>query len=220
MPSAVLDAPRAVPAVRAAVPAERPRRLPVPVLAAAALAVLESLGLLALSLTGLDGVFGTGIHPSGPLVAVSLLVVAGWVVLCAGGGASLVDGAGRTLLVAVAAGEIALLLVLALAGLLGADGVWVVVLGPLGGLPVPALALVGLGVPTGKLLLAGAPSAQAWVAAGGRPRAPRSAPVAEHRALRGLTLACIGLALTGVAVLGGPAGPAAPPATATVAGTP
>ena len=224
MPSALVDAPRVVPAVPpapAARPAAaRPPRLPVAVVAAAALAVLESLGLLALGLTGLDGVFGTGIRPSGLLVAVTLLVLAGWVVLCAAGGASLVDGAGRTLLVAVAGGEIVLLLVLAVAGVLGADGVWLVVLGPLGSLPVPALALLGLGVPTGKLLLAGSPSAQAWVAAGGRPRPPRPAPVVEHRALRGITLACIGLALSGVALLGGPADPAAEPVTAGVAGTP
>ena len=222
MPSALLDAPRVVPAApRAAAPSvERPTRLPATVAAAAALAVLESLGLLALGLTGLDGVFGTGIRPSGLLVAVTLIVLAGWVVLCAGGGASLVDGAGRTLLIAVASGEIVLLLGLAVAGALGADGVWLVVLGPLGALPVPALALLGLGVPTGKLLLAGAPSAQAWVAAGGRPRARRTAPVVEHRALRGVTLACIGLALTGVALLGAPADTAGSPTTAAVTDRP
>ena len=231
MPSALLDAPRVGPAVlrpaaavapaapRPVVPADRPRRLPVAVVTAAAVAVLESLGLLALGLTGLDGVFGTGIRPSGVLVAVTLVLLAGWVVLCAGGGASLVDGAGRRLLVAVAGGEIVLLLVLALAGVLGADGVWLVVLGPLGALPVPALALLGLGVPTGKLLLASAPSAQAWVAAGGRPRTRRPAPVVEHRALRAVTVACIGMALTGVALLGAPADGGGSPTTASVAGT-
>jgi hypothetical protein len=236
VPSALLDAPRVVPAVpsaaaavdpapvRSAVPAvptdgRRPP-LPVPVVAAAALAVLESLGLLALGLTSLDGVFGTGVRPSGLLVAVTLLLLAGWVVLCAGGGASLVDGAGRTLMVAVAVGEIVLLLVLAGIGLLGGDGVWLVVMGPLGALPVPALALLGLGVPTGKLLLAGAPSALAWVEAGGRPRTPRAAPVVEHRALRGITVACIGLALTGVALFGGPADTAATPSTAAVVDAP
>ena len=53
---------------------------------------------------GLDGVFGTGVRPDGLLVAVILTLLAGWVVLCAGGGASLVDGAGRQLIVAVACG--------------------------------------------------------------------------------------------------------------------
>jgi hypothetical protein len=113
-----------------------------------------------------------------------------------------------------------LLLVLTVAGVLGADGVWLVALGPLGALPVPALALLGLGVPTAKLLLATAPSALAWVEAGGRPRTRRPAPVVEHRALRGTTLACIGLALTGLSLLGGPGDPAAPPATAAVVDAP
>ena len=91
MPTALLDAPRVVPAApRAPVPvaapaAQRPRRLPTTVGAAATLAVLEALGLLALGLTSLDGVFGTGVRPDGLLVAVTLLLLAGWVVLCAGG---------------------------------------------------------------------------------------------------------------------------------------
>ena len=220
MPSALLDAPRVVPASRA--PLARPgapaplRRLPVPVGAVAVVAVLESLALLAIGLTSLDGVFGTGVRPDGLLVAVALLLLAGWVVLCAGGGASLVDGAGRTLVTAVAAGEIALLLVVTGAGLLGADGVWLVTFGPLGALPVPALTMLALGVPVLKLLLAGTPSATAWVAAGGRPRAPRPAPVVAHAGLRVATLACIGLALTAVALLGGPADTPAAPTTAAV----
>jgi hypothetical protein len=201
-------------------PADRPQHLPVPVVAAAGIAVLESLGLLALGLTSLDGVFGAGARTNGMLVAVTLLLLAGWIVVCAGGGASLVDGAGRQLMIAVACGEIVLLLVLALAGVLGADGVWLVALGPLGALPVPALALLGLGLPTAKLLLATAPSAVAWVQAGGRPRARRPAPVVEHRGLRGITVACIGLALTGVALLGAPADTATPPSTAAVVDAP
>ena len=220
MPSAVLDAPRALPVVpRPAAPRPAPavtRRMPVTVAAAGVLAVLEALALLTFGLTGLDGVFGAGAHPSGPLVAVTLLLLAGWVVLAAGGGASLVDGAGRLLLVAVSIGEIALLLVLGVAGVVSPDGVWLVVLGPLGALPVPALALLGLAVPTGKLLLAGAPSAVAWVQAGGRPAAPRPAPAVEHRLVRGVTVACIGLALAGVAVLGAPADPSSSPSTAAV----
>lgn len=229
MRSAVLGSTRVVPqlAVPRPVPpvvpvvfraGARPRRLPVTVAAAGALAVGESLGLLAFGLTGLDAVFGSGVRPSGALVALSLLLLAGWVVLAAGGGAGLVDGAGRTLLVAVSCGEIALLALLGGAGVLGADGVRTVVAGPLGAVPVPALALLALAVPTGKLLLAGAPSAVAWVAAGGRPRPVRPVRVVRHRALRGVTVACIGLALTGVAVLGAPADPATSPGPVADAG--
>jgi hypothetical protein len=226
VPSALLDAPRVVPdAPRAAAPApastaRRPRRLPLAVGAAATVAVLQSLGLLALGLTSLDGVFGTGIRPNGLLVAVTLLLLAGWVVLCAGGGASLVDGAGRALIVAVAWGEIVLLLVLGLTAALGADGVWLVALGPIGALPVPALALLGLGFPTAKLVLATAPSAVAWVEAGGRPRVARAARPVEHRGLRVATVTCIGLALTGVALLGGPADTVPGPSTAAVVDAP
>jgi hypothetical protein len=228
VPSALLDAPRVVPAAPRAVagtsaPAEvagRRRSLPISVGAAATLAVLQALGLLALGLTSLDGVFGTGIRPDGVVVAVTLLVLAGWVVLCAGGGASLLDGAGRQLIVAVAWGEIALLLVLVLTAVLGADGVWLVALGPLGALPVPALALLALGFPTAKLLLATTPSAVGWVEAGGRPRAARPVRSVEHRGLRVATVTCIGLALTALALLGGPTAAPAAPSTAAVVGAP
>jgi len=214
-----LTAPRPVPPV--VVPAgSRTRRLPVAVAAAGALAVGQALGLLALGLTSLDAAFGSGPRPSGGLVAGTLLLLAGWVVLAAAGGASLVDGAGRTLLVAVSCGEIALLLVLGGAGALGVGGVHTVVVGSLGAVPVPALALLALAVPTGKLLLAGAPSAAAWVQAGGRPRPVRPARAVQHRVLRGVTVACIGLALTGVAVLGAPADPATSPSTVAVTGAP
>ncbi|MGY1842313.1 hypothetical protein [Modestobacter sp. SYSU DS0875] len=214
MTSAVLDVPRA--AARPSAPvAARPLRLPATVVAAGVLAVVQALGLLALGLAGLDGLFGTGVRPSGLLVAVSLLLLAGWVVLAAGGGASLVDGAGRGLLVGVSCAEIALLAVVGTAGLLGAE------LTVAGGLPLPGLALVALGVPTGKLLLATSPSAGAWVAAGGRPRlARRTVPVVEHRDLRLVTVACIGLALTAVALLGAPATEAPPPSTAAVVDAP
>ena len=68
------------------------------------------------------------------------------------------------------------------------------------GLPLPALALLVLGVPVGKLLLAGAPSVAAWVAEG--PRAPvrRPEPAAAGPRTRGATLAVIGLALLAVAL--------------------
>ena len=216
MPSAVLDAPRtalapAQPARSAQVAA---RRLPVTVVAAAALAVVEALGLLAFGLAGLDGLFGSGTRPAGSLIAVTLMLLAGWVVACAGGGASLLDGAGRRLLVAVSLLEVVALLALGVAGVVA--GLESVVVGPAGVLPVPALALLALAVPTGKLLLAGSPSAVAWVASGGRPAAPRPVRVVEHRVLRGVTVACIGLALAGVAVLGAPAEPSSSPSTVAV----
>ena len=137
-------------------------------------------------------------------------------VLCAGGGASLVDGAGRLLLVAVSCGEIALFLVLTVAGVLGVDGVELVVVGPLGALPVPALTLLALAVPTTKLLLAGSAGATDWLAAGPRPRAQRPALPRQHRVLRGVTLGVIGLALTTFSLVSSPADPAAGPAPAAV----
>jgi hypothetical protein len=212
VPTAVPAAPRP-----AGAPA-RARRLPLPVLAAGLLSVTESLGLLAFGLTGLGSLLAGGHRPSGTVVAGALLLLAGWVVLSAGGGAVLVDGAGRRLLVAVSAAEIGVCLVVGVTGLTG--GVAMVAVAPGVGLPVPALALLALAVPTGKLLLAGAPTALAWVAAGGRPRAARpAAGPAPHRVLRGVTVACIGLALAGVAVLGGPADAPAP-TTAAVTGAP
>lgn len=183
-------------------------------LTAAVLADAQSLALLAVGLTGLDWVLGTAVRPSGALVAVTLALLATWVVLGAGGGASLADGAGRRLFTSVACAEIVLLLVLAAAGARGADGVRVVTVGALGALPVPALALFALTVPSVKLLLAGAPSAEAWVAAGPRPRRPRPAPEPGRPVLRAGTLSVIGLALTTVALVGSPAGPATAPTTA------
>jgi hypothetical protein len=178
------------------------------VAAAGALAVVEAVALLAVGLTGLDGIFGTGVRPDGGLVALALLVLAAWVVLCAGGGASLVDGAGRLLLVAVACGEIGLFLVLTGAGLLGVDGGWQVVVGPLGALPVPALTLLALAVPTTKLLLAGSVAATDWLAAGPRPQVRQPALPRQHRVLRGVTVGAIGLALTTFCLVSDPASPA------------
>lgn len=228
MPSTVLDAPRvaAPPAVPVCPPApagtaptariDTRRRTPLPVAAAGALCVLEALGLLALGLTSLDSIFGTALRPSGALVAVTLLLLAGWVVLAAGGGASLVDGAGRQLIVAVAWGEVAVLAVLLVAALCGADAATLVG----GGLPLPVVTLLGLAVPAVKLLLAASPEAVAWVAAGPRPRARRPALPPERRLLRGVTVAVIGVVLTGVAVLGQPAAPAPAPHPAAVDATP
>jgi hypothetical protein len=204
VPSTTLDVPRvAVPPSAGPVPGRR--RTPVTVAASAVIAVLESLGLLTVGLTSLDRVFGTALQPSGGLMAITLTLLAGWVVLCAGGGASLVDGAGRTLVVSVACGEIGLLLVLVVGGLLGADGVPRAAAGPLGALPAPALALLALAVPVAKLLLARSPSAVDWVAAGPRPRVRPPAAAPGHPVLRAVTLAIIGLALTTVALVGSPA---------------
>jgi hypothetical protein len=204
VPSTARDVPRVAvpPSAGPAAPAPGRRRTPVTVVASAVIAVGESLGLLTLGLTRLDRVFGTAVQPSGGLIALTLTLLAGWVVLCAGGGASLVDGAGRTLVVSLACGEIGLLLVLVVGGLLGVP---LGAAGPLGAPPAPALALLALVVPVGKLLLARSPSAVAWVAAGPRPRVRRPAAAPGHPVLRAVTLAIIGLALTAAALVGSPA---------------
>ncbi|SNS73916.1 hypothetical protein SAMN06893096_107111 [Geodermatophilus pulveris] len=192
--------------------ADTPRRPPVTVLAAAALGVLEAVALLAGGLTGLDGLLLSPLRPAGPVVAALLLLLAGWVVLCAGGGVALLDRSGRRLHTAVATAEAALvggLLVLALLTPLF-DALPV-------GLPLPALALLALGLPVGKLLLAGAPSALVWAAHGPRTREPRPQRAAAGPRTRAATLAVIGLALVTVA-LAVPA-PGATPETPATAGT-
>ena len=126
--------------------------------------------------------------------------------LCAGSGAALIDGAGRTLLMGVAYAElvvVAMLLVVATSMSIPTPG----------DIPVPLLGLMALAVPVGKLLLAAAPSAQQWVAAGPRTRVRRADPVQAHRLLATVTLGVIGLSLTAVAVLAPvqPGGPNDPP---------
>jgi hypothetical protein len=170
------------------------RRLPVTVVAAALIGVLEAVALLAMALTSVDGVLSSPTRPAGWIIGAGLLVLAGWIVLCAGSGAALVDGAGRTLLMGVAYAEMALvafLLVLATA---------MPIVTP-GNIPVPALGLLALAVPVGKLLLASAPSARRWVAQGPRTRVRRADPVQTHRLLATVTLAVIGLSLAAVAAL-------------------
>jgi hypothetical protein len=173
-------------------------RLPVTVAAAAAVGVLEALGLLAVGLTGLDGLLLTAGRPPEVVVGAVLVLLAAWVVASAGGGATLVDGAGRRGFVALAHLE---LFAVAIAGI-GALVVPLPVPTP-AGLSLPALVLLALAVPVVKLLLAGAPSARAWIAAGPRIRERRPDPVARHRVVCALTVAAIGLALGAVAV-GGP----------------
>ena len=177
-----------------------PRRLPLTVLAAGALGVVEALGLLAVGLTGLDTLLSAATRPHGALVATALVALAGWVVASAGSGATMIDGAGRRAFVAVAYLELFAVAVLGTAA--------VVVPLPVPtpeNLPLPALVLLLLAVPVAKLLLAGSVSAQAWIAAGPRIRERRPDPVAKHRLVATLTLGAIGLSLGAVAV-GGPQG--------------
>jgi hypothetical protein len=178
----------------AAVPSDAPLRLPVTVVGAALVGVLEAVALLAVALGGLDGVLTSAGRPAGGLVAAGLVLLAGWIVLCAGSAAAMVDGTGRSLLQAVACAEMVLiagLLVLATSTPFANPTP----------LPLPALALSALAVPVGKLLLAGAPSAERWVAQGPRARIRRPDPVQAHRVLATLTLGAIGASLCAVAVL-------------------
>jgi hypothetical protein len=172
-----------------------PRRLPFAALAAGLVAILEGVGLLAVALTGLDGVLASTVRPAGWVVALSLLVLAAWIVLCAGGGAALIDGAGRKLLLGVAYGE--MVLVSALLVVATAAPLFV----PPAGLPLPLLALLALAVPVGKLLLAGVPTVQQWVAAGPRTGERQPDPVAAHRVLATVTLGFIGASLAVLAVV-------------------
>jgi hypothetical protein len=186
--------PAAVSPVVATPAATAVRRLPVTVVAAGLIGVLEAVGLLAVALTGLDGVLSATGRPAGWLIAVGLLVLAAWIVLCAGSGAALVDGTGRTALLGVAYAEMALVAMLLVVAT-------VMSLPNPTSLPVPALGLLALAVPVGKLLLAGAPSARQWIAQGPRARVRRPDPVQDHRLLATLTLGVIGASLCALAVL-------------------
>ncbi len=188
-----LAAPRVLAPARAAVEAA-PRRLPLTVAAAGLIGVLEAVGLLAMALTSLDGLLSSPTRPAGWIVAGGLLMLAGWIVLCAGSGAAVVDGAGRKLVQTVAYAE----LVLVAMGLVVATALPVATPG---NIPLPVLGLMALAVPVGKLLLVGAPSARGWVAAGPRTRVRRADPVQTHRPLATVTLGLIGLSLAAVAVL-------------------
>ena len=183
--------------VRTVAPAV-PRRLPLTVLAAAALGVTQGLGLLAVGLTGLDSLLTSATRPHGGVVGAVVLLLATWIVVSAGSGAALVDGTGRRGFVAVAHAE---LFAVALVGV-AAVAVPLPVPTP-ANLPLPAVVLLALAVPVAKLVLAGTPSVQAWIAAGPRIRERRPDPVARHRMVATLTMAVIGLALGAVAV-GGP----------------
>jgi hypothetical protein len=172
------------------------RRLPLTVLGAGLLGIAESLGLLALALTGLDGVLSSPVRLPGWLVGVGLLVLAGWIVLSAGGGAALIDGAGRRLVLIVASAELALLGALVVVATTSSA----LAAAP-AGLPLPLLLLMAVAVPVAKLLLVGSPSAVRWIAQGPRVRERRVDPVAAHRLVATLTLGLIGVSLAAVAVL-------------------
>ena len=175
-----------------------PRRMPLAVLAAAAIGVVEALGLLAVGLTGLDGLLTAASRPHAAIVTGLVLLLATWVVVAAGSGTSMVDGVGRRGYVALAHAE------LFAVGIAGVAAVAVPLPVPVpANLPLPALVLLLLAVPVAKLLLAGSASAQAWLAAGPRVRERRVDPVVKHRMAATLTLAVIGLGLGAVAV-GGP----------------
>jgi hypothetical protein len=211
MAISVLDtfaAPRVRGAVRAAVATpSATSRLPVAVAAAGSLGVLQSVALLAVALTGLDAVL-SAIRPGGGMIAAGLVVLAGWIVLCAGSGAALIDGAGRRLFTGVAYAETTLVAVLLVVATVTPAQFPT-------SLPVPALGLLALTLPVGKLLLAGAPSAQRWIAEGPRTRVRRADPVQTHRLLATVTLGLIGASLCAVAILAPvPAGGANDPASA------
>ncbi|MGK5114702.1 hypothetical protein [Geodermatophilus sp. CPCC 205506] len=188
MASTVLD-----PRTTSAPPSSARVHPPVTVLAAGAVAGLESVALVAGALTGLDGLLLSPLRPSGALVAVVLVALAAWVVLCAGGGALLVDGSGRRLFTGLATAELALVGVLLMASLVGP-------LPAVAPATLPALVLLLLAVPVGKLLLAGSPSALAWAAQGPPVPADRSETGPARPVLRAATLAVIGLALCTVAL--------------------
>ena len=175
-----------------------PRRLPPAVVAAAGIGVAEALGLLAVGLTGLDSVLTAATRPHSAVVTGLVLLLATWVVVAAGSGASMIDGVGRRGYVALAHAE------LFAVGIGGVAAVAVPLSVPTpAGLPLPALVVLLLALPVAKLLLAGSASAQAWIAAGPRVRERRPDPVARHRLVATLTMAVIGLALGAVAI-GGP----------------
>ena len=187
------------------------RRLPLAVIAAGGIGILEAIGLLAVAVAGIDGVL-TSVRPTGMAVALVLSALAAWVVACAGTGADLIEGAGRRLFMGLACGEtvlVAVLLVVATVAPTVAPA-----FAPPTGLPLPALALLLLAVPVGKLLLAGAPSARQWVADGPRARVRRPDPVAAHRLLATMTLGVIGISLAALAVLAPAQAPDGGPGTA------
>ena len=133
-------------------------------------AVLEAVGLLAAALTGLDGVLRSA-RPGGWLVAAGLVVLAGWIVLCAGSGAALIDGTGRRTLLASPSPRPRW------CGPARRRRRSPAVATPTLGLPLPAVVLLALAVPVGKLLLVGAPPPSGGSRRGPAPASRRPDPV-------------------------------------------
>jgi hypothetical protein len=185
----------------------------VTVVVLAAGGLLQAVALVAVALTGLTGMLSAEHRAPDAVIAAVLVALAAWTVLSAAAGAAVLDGGGRRLLVGLGAGELVVV-----AGLLGVAATTPLLDGVTGDLPLPAPALLGLAVPLGRLLLAGAPSTVAWVEAGPLVRERRADPVLAHRRLCGATLAVIGIALGAVALLGPTAAPAGPPAPAASTG--
>jgi hypothetical protein len=183
-----------VPAVAAVGTRATVRRLPVTIAAAASIGVLEAIGLLAVGLTSLDDVLTSPVRPAGWIVAGGLGLLAAWIVLCAGSGAAVLDGAGRRLLVGVSCTELVLVSTLLI------FATFLPVPNPTS-LPLPAVGLLALAVPVAKLLLVSAPSAKQWVLDGPRARVRHVDPVQAHRLLATLTLGVIGLSLGALALL-------------------
>jgi hypothetical protein len=175
---------------------EPPRRPPAPVVVAAVGGVVQALGLVAAALTVLASLLQADSRPSGTAIGIGLVVLSTWVVLAATSGAALLDGAGRTLYTWLASVELVIV-----AGLLVAATCTSAFDRFTPQLPVPAVALLLLAVPAGKLLLAGAASTTRWLAQGPRVRELRPDPARHHRGACVVTLGLIALALTAVAVL-------------------
>ncbi|NEK85457.1 hypothetical protein GCU60_06740 [Blastococcus saxobsidens] len=188
------------------------RWVPVPALVAGLLAVLQAVGLLAVGLTRIDTVLSSPQRPPGLVIVAGLVALAGWIVLSAGGGAALIDGVSRRLVVRTSAVE------LVAVTLVGAAAVVLPVPAALNpGLPLPIVFAVAISLPVTKLLLAGSASARRWVAQA--PRVPvrrRPDPVARHRVLCTLTLGVIALGLGGLALATPVQNPADVPASSVV----
>jgi hypothetical protein len=186
------------------------RRPPAPALVAGLLAVLEAVGLLATGLTQVDAVLASPARPAGWLVVLGLVALAGWIVLCGGSGAALVDGSSRRLLVLTSSVEVFVVSLLGVLAVLLPPPAWLA-----GGPPLPLLFALAVSLPVGKLLLSDAPSAREWVLQGPRVRARRPDPVARYRLLCTLTLGVIALGLGGIALVGpADAGPGSPASNA------
>ncbi|RBY94236.1 hypothetical protein DQ244_02515 [Blastococcus sp. TBT05-19] len=196
--SPYLRTPRTADATSQADAGQALRRVPVPALVAGLVAIVQAVGLLAAGLDGIDDVLASATRPAGLLILGGLLALAAWIVLAAGGGAAMIDGCNRRLLVLTSSVE---LFVVALVGAVAV--VWPVPEALTFGLPVPVAFAGAVAVPVAKLLLADAPTARRWVAQGPRlrTRRPGPDPVVVHRVLCTATLGVIALGLGAVALL-------------------